>query len=475
MTRLDFYMQGKAQTPEVRILTITGDVRVACPSAPNQITAYVLEEQQDWFEDEIRFMRAIIEPDCVFIDVGANFGVYTLSAARLSPRGRVWAYEPAGATAACLTRSIAENRFGNVELTQKAVSEQPGSGWLQDLGAPELGMLGAAAGNVRPGEPITMTTLDLEQETHGWRRVDIVKIDVEGHEASVVAGGQRFFSEHSPLVMLEVKAGASVDLGAVHRLVDLGYRCWRLVPGLLCLAPQGPDAPMDNYLLNLFCCKPDREDLLARANRLARSVTGESAIAGIPMDAWQARIGAFPYARDALGAWTDQVAQKPLDGWDTYRDALNRHAFAMDPAQPIDARYDALRVSHSGLKDLLKTRANAPRLLSFARIAADFGARRQAVDALRFLIDSANGYAPADFLREPWLSPSSEFDAIAPHGALRDWALSAALEAYERLRSFSSYFVDKQVTLAVVQELSRTGYLTPAMRRRAELAGGRAP
>ncbi len=141
----------------------------------------------------------------------------------------------------------------------------------------------------------------------------------------------------------------------------------------------------------------------------------------------------------------------------------------MDPAQPVAARYEALCASHAGLRTLLKTQANAPRLLSFVRIATDLGMRQHAVEALRFVINSANDYTPADFLREPLLSPSAEFDAIAPHGALREWALAAALEALERLRYFSSFFSDPESALAVTRELRRRGYMTPQMQRRMEM------
>lgn len=472
MTRAGETMQGNPRAPALRILEITGGVKVACPSASNLITPYVLEEQGDWFEDEIRFMRAIIEPDGVFIDIGANYGLYSLAAARLSPRGRVWSYEPAMATAACLTRSIDENRFDNITLTRQAVSDRMGAGWLRDMGSPELNVVGGAGGE-GPGEPITLTTLDHEMETHGWTRADIVKIDVEGHEASVIAGGRRFFSELSPLVMLEVKSGPGVDMGAARRLVEHGYHCWRLVPGLPALVPQALDEPVDDYLLNLFCCKPDKANMLARANRLAQSTTGVDVKPDIPADGWQARISTHPYARDVIGAWSEYSTRKTLDGWDAYREALDGYAFAMDPAHDIDKRFAALRASHAGLRTLLKTRANAPRLLSFARIAADFGARLQAVEVLRFLLNSAGGYTPADFQREPWLSPSIEFDTITPHGSLSDWALSAAYEAFERLRGFSSFFLERQATLAITDELARRGYLTPAMQRRARLVRDR--
>ena len=64
------------------ILEIAGGVRVVTPDSAHLITPYVLYEQQDWFEDEIGFLRRVLMPGQQAIDVGANYGVYTLSMAK---------------------------------------------------------------------------------------------------------------------------------------------------------------------------------------------------------------------------------------------------------------------------------------------------------------------------------------------------------------------------------------------------------
>ena len=76
-------------------LEIAGGARVVTPDSVNLITPYVLYEQQDWFEDEIGFLRRLLLPGQQAIDVGANYGVYTLSIAKvIGPTGTVWAFEP---------------------------------------------------------------------------------------------------------------------------------------------------------------------------------------------------------------------------------------------------------------------------------------------------------------------------------------------------------------------------------------------
>ncbi|MBK7673942.1 MAG: hypothetical protein IPJ27_03790 [Candidatus Accumulibacter sp.] len=55
-------------------LTMVDEVRVVVPDSLDLITPYVLLEQQDWFEDEIKFLRHLLQPGQKVIDIGANYG-----------------------------------------------------------------------------------------------------------------------------------------------------------------------------------------------------------------------------------------------------------------------------------------------------------------------------------------------------------------------------------------------------------------
>src|SRR6266545_1367609 len=87
-------------------LQTTDGVTIVVPASLQSITAYVLLEQESWFEKEVAFVRHWLQPGMMAIDVGANLGVYSLPiAARVGPSGRVFAYEPASLTRELLARS----------------------------------------------------------------------------------------------------------------------------------------------------------------------------------------------------------------------------------------------------------------------------------------------------------------------------------------------------------------------------------
>jgi hypothetical protein len=67
----------------VRMLTlrVKGVLQVCVPDDIRWMMPYVLLEQEDWFEDEISFVRRLVQPGSRVIDIGANYGLYTLALA----------------------------------------------------------------------------------------------------------------------------------------------------------------------------------------------------------------------------------------------------------------------------------------------------------------------------------------------------------------------------------------------------------
>jgi hypothetical protein len=81
---------GTVSDPTLTV-RIKGNVSVCVPNNISLMTPYILLEQEDWFEDEISFVRRVLDPGDRVIDIGANYGIYTLSAAAVvGAQGKVW-------------------------------------------------------------------------------------------------------------------------------------------------------------------------------------------------------------------------------------------------------------------------------------------------------------------------------------------------------------------------------------------------
>jgi FkbM family methyltransferase len=446
------------------LVTIVGDVRVSTPASLEAMTRYVLLEQEDWFEDETAFVRRLLRPGMRMLDVGANYGVYALTAARLvGPVGRVWAFEPSSLPYVHLEESRAVNRFEGLTLVKAALSDRSGRARIARNPNPELNAL--LEGPERSGEAseeVDVTTLDECANRFDFGDIDFVKMDAEGHEPRILAGGTRFFAANSPLVMFEIKAGETFNLDLVSAFASIGYRSYRLIPGAghLCLLDP---ARVDPYQLNAFACNPDRA---ARLREEGLLVEGEPQVDGAPGDedeqAWSAYLARYPYATRLGDDWRKQAGGRP--DWQAYRQALNNYARSASP--PAAERHARLVRSFSGLQVLLERAPSLPRLLSFATVAADLGQRALAVQALEMLVRHVQTEGSFD-VGEPFVVGGA-YAALDPGEDLGRWVASAIVAQHEKLGAFSSYFTGN-ASLGTLEELKRSGVQTAQMERRRQL------
>lgn len=455
-------------TATAATLTLIDGTKVVVPDSLNLITPYVLREQQDWFEDEIKFLRHILKPGQKVIDIGANYGVYTLSMAQaVGSGGRVWAFEPASSTADFLARGIAANGFTHVTLEKSALSSVSGTARLSLNDNSELNELvrdGAAAG---ASETVPLTTLDDCLERFGWQDIDVMKIDAEGEEANILKGGQHFFTKLSPLVEYEVKAGNDLHLELVEAFAGLGYESYRLVPGLNVLVPFKASSTPDPFLLNLFCCKRDRAERLAVAGHLVAASAGTThTITSTELSGyqWRQMLARMPYGQTLSGMWEATIkAGKSAD----VEIALACFSRSQDTSLTAAQRFASLESSFSLLQRLVADNPSYLRLSSLARVARAYGARGVAANALVTLANQILQQRTAD-PAEPFLMPSLRFDKLAPGSQIGNWILAGVLEALEETSAFSSFYtgLSSKQRLDFINGL---GFANTEMRRRLEL------
>lgn len=160
--------------------------------------------------NEFAFLDKILRPGMTFIDVGANDGYYTLFAARkVGERGRVLAAEPSTRERANLKRNIARNGLGNVTVVPVALGASCGTAELRlaqgaHSGHNTLGHFANDGVQAESVEQVTIRTLDDVVAEQKFKRIDVIKIDVEGAEASVIAGGKSTLCSMRPVIVLEI-------------------------------------------------------------------------------------------------------------------------------------------------------------------------------------------------------------------------------------------------------------------------------
>ena len=179
------------------------------------------------------FLRRTLGPDSTFVDVGANVGLFTVIGALHAWRGQVIAYEPVPELAALLRDNVQLNWLdGRITVRQVAVADRAGRRPFHfDPRLQILGMLGAE----EDGDHV-VDTVTLDADLRDVERIDLVKIDVEGGEADVLAGmGALIASGRVDCISCEVRSDAFQRTGLsseweklVAALVELGSAGWDL-------------------------------------------------------------------------------------------------------------------------------------------------------------------------------------------------------------------------------------------------------
>ena len=238
-------------------------------------------------EPRISFVfRCFLRPDAVVLDIGANFGLYTaITAAAIRTSGRLYAFEPNPHTFGFLLRTLYANGVinnPNITLVNMAVGSSVGRADLhfidQNLAVASLTdprLLGAeiVEGWGMKLHKVEVATTTIDDYLASELVVDLVKIDVEGHEPHVLYGMERTIAR-SPAIRIIVEyieerlqhTGNVADFADYVRGLGLEIclirKDWRLQ-----FCRRGAPLPRDCYLL--LTPAPEADIRLAARRRLA--------------------------------------------------------------------------------------------------------------------------------------------------------------------------------------------------------------
>ena len=134
----------------------------------------------------------LLWPGMTVIDVGANKGYFSLLAAkRVLPGGRVISYEPAPRNFSDIQVTIDSNSYHHWTVRPCAVSSAPGEAELFLTGVES----GSGWGSLRQPKSdqvarvkVPLVTLATEMESLGVEHIDLLKMDIEGHELEALRG-----------------------------------------------------------------------------------------------------------------------------------------------------------------------------------------------------------------------------------------------------------------------------------------------
>jgi FkbM family methyltransferase len=177
-------------------------------------------------ESNLAVLLSYLRPDSIFLDVGANLGFFSLVLARrLHMQGHVHAFEPHPLLARLLRSSAYINGLqGAITIHEMGLSDTEGSTSF-DYPEGHLGG-GAIAASCGPKDGrITAEIRSLDDQMGSSFRCDLVKIDVEGHELSVLKGMENTIRNSPAIKIMFEKLGHNTgsEAGIHDYLKGLGF------------------------------------------------------------------------------------------------------------------------------------------------------------------------------------------------------------------------------------------------------------
>lgn len=175
---------------------------------------------------ELEIFEELVTHASVLFDLGANIGIYSVTGCLRAPALRSYAFEPVAENQAILRRNIAANHLEDrISVEPVAVSDRTGKARIH------LGFSGNhSLENVQGGDSREIETVSLDEFIAATGvSPDLMKVDVEGHEAAVVDGARRLLADHAPTTFMEYTPGAQHDLESLIDRLRSAFSTWFVV------------------------------------------------------------------------------------------------------------------------------------------------------------------------------------------------------------------------------------------------------
>ena len=205
---------------------------------PNAIKGY---DRNDPFRNgEYKFLNSYIKSNMIVFDIGANVGDYTKYILKINPNVKVFCFEPVLKTYNTLIKNLSsEIKDSKVVCNNLALSNEIGEAemYIYDdfdgRNSLHFNPVHSYDPKILHKEKANLTTLDDYVIKNGIDRIDLLKIDVEGHETRVIEGAANLIKKKMiKCIQFEYNnnwASAEFTLQNIYNLLsEFGYKFYRL-------------------------------------------------------------------------------------------------------------------------------------------------------------------------------------------------------------------------------------------------------
>ncbi len=178
----------------------------------------------------IKAMRSLLRPGDMFVDAGANIGVYTVFASRLvGDSGKVVAFEMMPDTAEILLRHIDRNACSNTQMFQQALSDHAGDVFTARVSAGKHGQASIIRSDFGEGfSEVKVISTTLDASLVDGAAIRLIKMDLEGAEERAMTGAVEVLRRTHAVIFEDWTSPQQSTESGPRILRDLGFELRRI-------------------------------------------------------------------------------------------------------------------------------------------------------------------------------------------------------------------------------------------------------
>ena len=216
-----YYLQmiKEIRTPDHLFLTLEKDTFI------NEC----LEIYGHWEKPTMDVCRSYLKKDSSVIEVGAHIGSHTVLLSEICNKGRVYSFEMQKLMFQLLNANLLLNTCKNVYTYMEAISNEDKVDYIAEVDYDKMEKFNSGLASLdkfkeRPSYPINIVSLDTKFSK--ILKLDLIKIDAEGHEVPILKGAKELIKKFKPLILTEFDVNNKqeiVDLLPEYKFEDISY------------------------------------------------------------------------------------------------------------------------------------------------------------------------------------------------------------------------------------------------------------
>lgn len=176
----------------------------------------------DWEKESLKIWAELSKKSRTIIDIGANTGIYSLLAQNNNSNAKVIAIEPVDLNYSILSKNIEKNKFPI--LSEKiALSDQEGTAkmfmlkdrlnYMTSINDNRYDLHPEIKGNSEVVEiQVPIKPFSYVYKKYDLDKIDLIKIDVEGHEITVLMSMMSYIEKYKPAIIIEIIGDENAEI-----------------------------------------------------------------------------------------------------------------------------------------------------------------------------------------------------------------------------------------------------------------------